>query len=308
MGWTPADIPDLTGRCAVVTGANSGLGLRTALGLSRAGAQVTLACRNLDKAEAAREYIAREAPGSRPCVLSLDLADLESVRELADRLLAEGAPVDILVNNAGLMAVDEARSAQGFEMQYGVNHLGHFALTGRLLPLLRQAPAGRIVNVASMGHRAAYGLPDPRLERPYDRWGAYFHSKLDNILFTAELQRRLSEAGSPVTAVAAHPGGSRTDLGTEGSGVTNLLTRLAVPVVAQSAEAGARPLLRAATDPTLPGGSFVGPRFVVRGRTPVIETPSRRARDTAAALRLWQESVEQSGVDPAAALTTGGGA
>jgi NAD(P)-dependent dehydrogenase (short-subunit alcohol dehydrogenase family) len=127
MGWSPADIPDLTGRRAVVTGANSGLGLETALGLSRAGAHVTLACRNLEKAEVARERIVREAPASRPRVLHLDLADLDSVRDLAERLLAEGKPVDSLVNNAGLMAVDEARTAQGLEMQYGVNHLGHFA-------------------------------------------------------------------------------------------------------------------------------------------------------------------------------------
>jgi NAD(P)-dependent dehydrogenase (short-subunit alcohol dehydrogenase family) len=299
MGWSPLDIPNLTGRSALVTGANSGLGLKTALGLSRAGASVMLACRNLDKAKVACEHVMTEAPGSPPPrVLPLDLADLDSVRDLAELLLFENGALDILVNNAGLMAIDEARTAQGFEMQYGVNHLGHFALTGLLLPLLDQAHAGRVVNVASMGHRAARGLPDPRLESPYDRWGAYFHSKLDNLLFTDGLQRELSDLGSSVTAVAAHPGASRTDLGTEGSGLTNRLMRLAVPLVTQSAEAGARPLLRAATDPTLPGGSFVGPRFVVRGRTPVIEKPSRRARNTAAAQRLWHESVEQSGVDP----------
>jgi NAD(P)-dependent dehydrogenase (short-subunit alcohol dehydrogenase family) len=302
VSWTLINMPDLTGRAALVTGANSGLGLQTALGLSRAGAVVTLACRNVDKAEVARQRIVREVPGSRPRVLQLDLADLESVRDAAETLLAEGGALDILVNNAGLMAVDEARTAQGFEMQYGVNHLGHFALTGRLLPMLEQAPAGRVVNVASMGHRAARGLPNPRLERPYDRWGSYFHSKLDNLLFTAALQRRLVDAGSSITAVAAHPGGSRTDLGTEGSGMTNRVMRLAVPLVTQPADAGARPMLRAATDAGLPGGSFVGPRFVVRGRAPVVETPSRRARDAAAAQRLWQESVEQSGVDPSAAL------
>ena len=303
MSWSPVDIPALSGRSALVTGANSGLGLATAIGLSRAGATVTLACRNLDKAMAAREHIVSEAPGSPPPrVLPLDLADLDSVRDLAERLLTEGGPLDMLINNAGLMAIDEARTAQGFEMQYGVNHLGHFALTGRLLPLLHQAPAGRVVNVASMGHRAARGLPDPRLERPYDRWAAYFHSKLDNLLFTNALQRELDDLGSSVTAVAAHPGASHTDLGTEGSGLTNQLMRLAVPLVTQSAEAGARPLLRAATDATLPGGTFVGPRFVLRGRTPVIERPSRRARNAAAAQRLWHDSIEQSGVDPVASL------
>jgi len=302
MSWTLADIPDLTGRRVLITGANAGLGFETALELSRAGAEVLMACRSAAKGEAARGRIEDAVPGSRPTVVPLDLSDLASVRKLAGGLLSDGRPLDGLVNNAGLMALDESRTAQGFEMQYGVNHLGHFALTGLLLPLLRQAPAGRVVNVSSMGHRAARGLPDPRLERPYDRWGAYFHSKLDNLLFTAALQERLDAAGSPVTAVAAHPGGSATDLGTEGSGRSNMLMRSLVPLVSQSVPAGARPILRAATDTSLAGGAFVGPRFVVRGRTPVVETPSRRARDRAAAQRLWSESVEQSGVDPAAAL------
>lgn len=302
MSWTLADIPDLTGRRVLITGANAGLGFETALELSRAGAEVLMACRSAAKGEAARGRIEDAVPGSRPTVVPLDLSDLASVRKLAGGLLSDGRPLDGLVNNAGLMALDESRTAQGFEMQYGVNHLGHFALTGLLLPLLRQAPAGRVVNVSSMGHRAARGLPDPRLERPYDRWGAYFHSKLDNLLFTSALQERLDAAGSPVTAVAAHPGGSATDLGTEGSGRSNMLMRSLVPLVSQSVPAGARPILRAATDTSLVGGAFVGPRFVVRGRTPVVETPSRRARDRAAAQRLWAESVEQSGVDPAAAL------
>ena len=302
MSWSLATIPDLTGRRMLVTGANAGLGFETALELSRAGAEVVLACRNAARAESARERIQQAVPGSKPSVEPLDLADLDSVHDLAARLLAEGRPLDVLINNAGLMALDESRTAQGFEMQYGVNHLGHFALTGLLLPLLQRAPAGRVVNVASMGHRAARGLPDPLIEQPYDRWNAYFHSKLDNLLFTAYLQEELSAAGSSVSVVAAHPGGSRTDLGTEGSGRTNQLMRLVVPLLTQPVAAGARPILRAATDVTVPGGAFVGPRFVLRGRTPVVETPSRRARDRSAAERLWKESIEQSGVDLAAAV------
>lgn len=303
MSWSTADIPDLTGRVALITGANAGLGLETARGLAGAGAEVWLACRNRAKADAAVVTLAAEHPQATFRVLALDLADLESVTALADTLLAEGRPIDVLVNNAGLMAIDEARTAQGLEMQYGVNHLGHFALTGRLLPLLQASELARVVNISSMGHRGARGQADPTLQRRYDRWNAYFHSKLDNLLFTAELQRRATEAGSRLSVMTAHPGGSNTDLGHEGSGLANRATRLLGPLVTQSASDGARPALRAATDRSLRPGAFVGPRFVVRGRTPVVETPSRRARDASAARRLWEESVEQSGVDPTPALT-----
>ena len=302
MSWTTADLPDLTGRRIVITGANAGLGFETARMLAGAGAELTLACRNRTKADAAVERLRGEHPDAVLDVLDLDLGDLDSVASAAERLLADGRPLDVLVNNAGLMAIDEARTAQGFEMQYGVNHLGHFALTARLMPLLKAAPTGRVVSVASMGHRAARGQADPLLQRPYDRWNAYFHSKLDNLLFTAELQRRLTEAGSHVTAMVAHPGGAHTDLGVEGSGITNRLMSTVVPFVTQSATAGARPIVRAATDRSLKPGSFVGPRFVVRGRTPVVERPSRRARDAGAALRLWEESVQQTALDPIAAL------
>jgi protochlorophyllide reductase len=303
MAWTTTDIPDLTGCTVLVTGANAGLGLETSGALAAAGAEVLLACRNLDKAEQAGRRIRQRHPAARVRVVELDLADLDSVRRLADALVDADLTIDVLVNNAGLMAVDAARTAQGYEMQYGVNHLGHFALTARLLPLVLRSEIARVVNVSSMGHRAARGMADPTLTRRYDRWNAYFHSKLANLLFTAELHRRAEDAGSPLTVLAAHPGGSRTDLGVEGHSVTNSLARLATPVVAQSVEAGARPLLRAATDRSLPGGTFVGPRFLVRGRTPVVERPSRRARDATAARALWEQSVKQSGLDPAEALT-----
>jgi NAD(P)-dependent dehydrogenase (short-subunit alcohol dehydrogenase family) len=296
MGWTPADIPDLTGRRAIVTGANAGLGLQIAHGLAAHGAEVLLACRNTTKAEAAADMVRASTPGATISVGELDLADLDSVATFA---ATQTGPLDLLVNNAGLMAIDEARTAQGFEMQFGVNHLGHFALTARLLPLLLATPGSRIGNMSSMGHRAARGAADPRLERPYDRWQSYFQSKLANIRFTTELQRRLVAAGSSTIAVAAHPGASATDLGTEGSALANRAIGAVVPFITQSAELGARPMLRALTDPTVKGGEYYGPRFVVRGATPVRETPTRAARDAGAARQLWDTSVELSGLEPA---------
>jgi protochlorophyllide reductase len=288
MGWTPADIGDLTGRRAVVTGANAGLGMEIARELAAHGAEVVLACRNTDKAEAAARTI-----GGTTSVAALDLADLDSVAAFAGGVTGR---LDLLVNNAGLMAIDEAHTPQGVEMQFGVNHLGHFALTMRLLPRLLATPGSRVAHHSSMGHRAARGTADPRLERPYDRWQAYFHSKLANLLFTAELQRRLAAAGAGTIAVAAHPGGSYTDLGTEGSGLSNRLMRSVVPLVSQPAALGARPMLRALTDPAARGGEFYGPRYLVRGATPVRETPSRAARDAAAARRLWDLSEELTGL------------
>jgi protochlorophyllide reductase len=296
MGWTPADIPDLTGRRAIVTGANAGLGLQIAHGLAAHGAGVLLACRNTTKAEAAADTVRRLAPGAQVSVGELDLADLDSVATFA---ATQTGPLDLLVNNAGLMAIDEARTTQGFEMQFGVNHLGHFALTARLLPLLLATPGSRIGNMASMGHRGARGQADPRLERPYDRWQSYFQSKLANIRFTTELQRRLDAAGSSTIAVAAHPGASATDLGTEGSALANRAMTTVVPFLTQSADLGARPMLRALTDPTVQGGEYYGPRFIVRGATPVRETPTRAARDVAAARQLWDTSVELTGLQPA---------
>jgi len=295
MGWTPADIPDLTGRRAVVTGANAGLGLEIAHGLAARGAAVVLACRNTAKAEAAADAIRARTRGAAVEVGWLDLGDLESVAAFA---ATQSGPLDLLVNNAGVMAIDEARTAQGVEMQYGVNHLGHFALIARLLPLLLATPGSRVGSMSSMGHRAARGQADPRIERRYDRWQAYFQSKLANLLFTAELQRRLAAAGATTVAVAAHPGASNTDLGTEGSSFANRTLRFA-PLFGQSAEVGARPMLRALTDPTVAGGEFYGPRFVFRGTTPVRETPTRAARDAAAARRLWATSIELSGLTPA---------
>jgi protochlorophyllide reductase len=296
MSWTPADIPDLTGRRAVVTGANAGLGLEVVHALAARGAEVVLACRNTAKADAAATQVRGRTPAAKLDVRALDLSDLESVASFADGF---DGPLDLLVNNAGLMAVDESRTAQGFETQFGVNHLGHFALTARLMPLLLATPGSRVGSMSSMGHRAARGSADPTLARRYDRWQSYFQSKLANLLFTAELQRRLAVAGASTIAVAAHPGGSNTDLGTEGSGLANRLLTWTAPIFTQPAELGARPMLRALTDPSVRGGEFYGPRFVVRGAAPVRETPTRAARDAEAARRLWATSVELTGLEPA---------
>ena len=300
MGWTPADIPDLTGRRTIVTGANAGLGLQIAHGLAAHGAEVLLACRNTTKAEAAADTLRRLTPGARVSVGELDLADLESVAAFA---ATQTGPLDLLVNNAGLMAIDEARTAQGFEMQFGVNHLGHFALTARLLPLLLATPGSRIGNMSSMGHRGARGQADPRLERRYDRWQSYFQSKLANIRFTTELQRRLAAAGSSTIAVAAHPGASDTDLGTEGSGLSNrAMTTVSCRSSTSPPSWGRARCCGRSTDPTVRGGEYYGPRFLVRGATPVRETPTRAARDAAAARQLWDTSVELSGLEPAFAV------
>jgi protochlorophyllide reductase len=195
------------------------------------------------------------------------------------------------------MAVDRSRTVDGFETQLGVNHLGHFALTNQLLPLLGQTPGSRVVSMSSLGHRAGrMRFEDLMGERRYGRWSAYFQSKLANLLFTAALQRRLAADGSTTAALTAHPGLSSTDLGNEGTGLTNRVTSTFMPSVAQPAAAGALPMLRAATDPSATGGQFYGPRFLVAGE-PVVETPSRRARDGAVAERLWQVSAELTGQD-----------
>lgn len=290
--WTSADIPDLTGRTAVVTGANAGLGLEITRQLAGRGARVILACRDQDKAQAAIDDVSYSHPEARLDAAPLDLASLASVRSLADRLTDSEDRLDLLVNNAGLMAVDESRTEDGFEMQFGVNHLGHFALTARLLPLLVATTGARVVTHSSMGHRMGrLHLEDPMYERRrYRRWAAYFQSKLANVLFSRELDRRLRAAGASTVSVAAHPGGSNTDLGTEGSGFLNRTMEVGAPIVAQPAAAGALPVLRAATDPAVRGGEFYGPRYLVRGTTVVRETPSRRARNGDDGRDLWELS------------------
>lgn len=296
--WTAAEIPDQSGRVAVITGANSGLGKAIAEGLVRAGAHVVLACRNTTKADDAAASILARTPSASVEVVGLDLADLSSVATCAATLRASHDRIDILGNNAGLMAIDESRTIDGFEMQFGVNHLGHFALTAHLLPVLLATPDSRVVNMSSTAHRGGHlDVCDPMSERkPYRRWDAYSQSKLANLLFTSELQRRLTEAGSGTIAVAAHPGTTRTDLGSEGTGLSSQLVAMFLRV-APRPEHGAQPFLRAATDAAVPGGSFWGPRWRLFGAA-VQETPSRGARDPSAAVALWALSEELTDLHP----------
>jgi NAD(P)-dependent dehydrogenase (short-subunit alcohol dehydrogenase family) len=279
--WTAADLPRLDDRTVVVTGANSGIGLIAARELARAGARVVLAVRDPARGEQAATTI----PGTRE-VRRLDLADLASVRAFAGEWDGD---IDVLINNAGVMATPERRTADGFELQIGTNHLGHFALTNLLLPHVRD----RVVTVASGAHRMGrIRLDDLNWERGrYQRWLAYGQSKLANLLFTLELQRRLGEAGSDVRAVAAHPGWAMTHLqGHTESGLQGTLLALGNRVLAQSDEMGALPTLYAATQ-DLPGGSYVGPdgRFEQAGH-PTLVGRSRAASDETVARRLWELS------------------
>ena len=289
--WDEPDIPDLTGRTALVTGANSGLGFETARMLAAKGARVLMACRNLAKAEAAQ---ARIGPGAE--IVALDLGSLASVAEAAEEVKGRTSQLDILVNNAGLMGIDRATTADGFEMQFGVNHLGHFALTAHLAPVLLAAPEGRVVNVSSVGHRpGVMNFDDLMFERRrYDRWRPYFQSKLANLLFSLELERRFRAAGVPAKALTGHPGATATDLGQEGSGFVNGFLRM-FHGFGQSVRVGALPMVRAATDPEAKGGQFYGPQYVQFGY-PVLETPTRRARNGDDARRLWEESEKLTGV------------
>ncbi len=303
MSWSPRAIGDLTGRTAVVTGATSGLGTVTAAELARAGATVVLTARDLDRGEATRARITHQVPGARLEVAPLDLASLASVAACADALANRHERLDVLVNNAGVMATPRRRTADGFELQMGTNHLGPFALTARLLPLLAAAPAGRVVTVASLAHLwgdTDFDVDDLAHERRrYLRWLAYGHSKLANLLFTFELERRLVATGSPVKALAAHPGLVRTALGKGGGDPLAWLQTvgmwLATPMT-QSAPRGAQPQLRAATDADLPGGAYVGPGGLGEARGPaVVVGCSSTARDPHLAGALWATSTALTG-------------
>ncbi|HWF75508.1 MAG TPA: oxidoreductase [Solirubrobacteraceae bacterium] len=295
--WTAEDIPDQAGRLAVVTGANSGLGLVTARELARAHASVVIACRNRAKGEQALETIRAAVPGAQAEVQEVDLADLASVRAFAARLREAHDRVDLLINNAGIMAPPRRTTVDGFESQLGTNHLGHFALTGLLLPSLL---AARVVTMTSAAHRIGrINFDDLQSERRYRRWLAYGQSKLANLLFAFELQRRASAAGTNLLSMAAHPGYAATNLQTAGPEVAYERWSMAVAnrVVAQSADMGALPALYAATAPDLPGGTFVGPDAWggMRGH-PQTTTAKATAYDTAVAGRLWDVSEELTGV------------
>lgn len=300
-GWTANDIPDQSGRTAVVTGANSGIGHATALELARHGAKVVLACRDAVRGKAAEERIRAAAPGAEVRFAPLDLADLASVREFAEDL--PGDRVDLLVNNAGVMALPERKTVDGFEMQFGTNHLGHFALTGLLLPRLAEAgPGARIVTLSSGLH--VLGTVDPRdlhMEHRYRRWIAYGRSKSANLLFTHELARRLGAAGSPVVAAAAHPGYASTNLQTAGvrmeeRALAERGVELLNSAVAQSAAEGALPVLHAATAPDVRPDDFFGPRVLMWRGAPARSWRAKWTLDDRASTGLWSVSERLTGV------------
>lgn len=298
--WTTADMADLAGRTAIVTGANTGLGLETASALAVAGAHVVLAVRNLDKGRVAIDTIRTRHPTASTELIELDLADLDSVRSAAAALLDGQDRIDLLVNNAGVMYTPAAATADGFELQFGTNHLGHFAFTGLLLDRITATPDSRIVTVSSVGHKIKSGLDLDTvnsLDR-YDRVAAYGRSKLSNLLFTYELQRRLDNASIGTKALAAHPGGSETELARNSPRTIKILSTLMKPLM-QSAAMGALPTLRAATDPAAMGGSYYGPSGFgeVRGHPEVVSS-SERSHDTDLQRTLWRLSVELTGVDP----------
>ncbi|MHB9850968.1 oxidoreductase [Streptomyces sp. Tue6028] len=302
-GWNAGDIPDQSGRTAVVTGANSGLGFVTARELARRGARVVLACRSAERGTAARERLVSEVPAADVEFLPLDLGELASVREFAAGYAGAYERLDLLVNNAGVMALPEGRTGDGFETQFGVNHLGHFALTGLLLPALLRTPGARIVTVSSMVHALAnIDIDDLGGERGrYRKWIAYARSKTANLLFTHELARRLAAAGSDVVAAAAHPGYASTNLQAagprlEGRKGAERLMEAGNRLFAQSAEAGALPSLYAATAPRVAPDSFTGPSLAMWRGAPA---PSWRApwtRDDRAGERLWAASERLTGV------------
>jgi NAD(P)-dependent dehydrogenase (short-subunit alcohol dehydrogenase family) len=305
-GWTADGIPDQSGKTILVTGGNSGLGYHTVLPLARKGARVLLAARDRARGTAALQRLGAEAPGSRAELAQFDLADLTSVERFAAGFLAGGQELDVLVNNAGVMAIPHRETtAQGYERQFGTNHLGHFALTGRLLPALARRPGSRVVTVSSNQHKRAKRIDfdDLQGERSYRPWGAYAQSKLANAMFVLELARRLRAAGLDIVSAGAHPGFAHTNLQISGprSGGTSLAARgmgLATRLLAQPAADGALPTLYAATAADTRGGDYFGPDGPgeMRGHHPKLVQFSAAAHDQAAAARLWAVSEELTGV------------
>jgi NAD(P)-dependent dehydrogenase (short-subunit alcohol dehydrogenase family) len=303
--WTERDISDQSGKTFVITGGNSGIGWEAGRMLAEHGAHVILACRNADKAKDAVAAIEKTAAkGAKVEAMSLDLASLSSVERFAGELAGKIERLDALLNNAGLMALPYGKTADGFETQLGVNHLGHFALTGRLLPLLRKTPGARVVSVSSQAHRMGkMNWDDLMSERRYEKWTAYGQSKLANLLFTFELGRRLKKAGDGIVVTAAHPGYSATNLQhkgpeMEGSKLQGMFMSMGNGIMAQTAAKGALPTLRAALDPAAVSGDYFGPSgiFEIAGY-PVKVGTSARARDEASGKQLWERSVALTHVD-----------
>lgn len=301
--WSANDVPDQCGRVAVVTGGNSGIGFEAALVLAERGAHVVLACRDASKAKEARGTIVGRHASANVDVRALDLASLASVRAFADAVRADHPRIDLLVNNAGVMAIPRRDTADGFEMQLGTNHLGHFALTALLLDHLLAAPGARVVTVSSSVHRAGrIHFDDLQLASSYQRWKAYAQSKLANLLFAFELDRRLRRSGANAASVAAHPGYAATNLQFVGARMdsrplTERFYALGNRLFAQGADMGALPTLYAATAPEVKSGDYVGPGgFAELWGSPKRVGSSQSARDEASARRLWEVSERLTGV------------
>jgi len=302
--WTTDDMPDQRGRVALVTGANSGLGLEATKALAAKGAHVIMACRNVEKARGVREEIEKSVPGASLEVVELDLAALASIREVAAGVLSGHERIDLLFNNAGIMAVPRRETRDGFEWQFGVNHLGHFALTGLLLPRLLTTAKSRIVTMSSVARTMGkINFEDLNRQSGYNRWDAYGQSKKANELFAFELQRRLAESGAGTISVAAHPGLSNTNLQststTENDSVAERwVYAMAMPLISQSPLMGALPELYAGTSPDVHGGELIGPDgFMAMRGYPVVEAKAQKEYDRAVAERLWDVSIELTGVD-----------
>ena len=297
--WTAGEIPPQTGRTVLVTGANSGIGYQAALELARHGAHVLLGVRNLDKGQAALARLKQEAPGASAELAELDMASLASIRSFATSFQR---PLDLLINNAGVMALPKRELTQdGFERQFGTNHLGHFALTGLLLPQLLQTGSPRVVTVSSLAHRnGKINFDDLQSEKNYVPWDAYNQSKLANLLFALELDRHAKAAGSRLRSIPVHPGISRTSIVDNGPGAVGLkmlALKVLAPFITQDDAAGALPTLYAATAPEAQGGVYIGPDgFKAFEGWPTVEQPRPQALDEAVARRLWTVSEELTGV------------
>jgi NAD(P)-dependent dehydrogenase (short-subunit alcohol dehydrogenase family) len=294
--WTAANIPDQTGRTAVITGANTGLGYETAAALAARGASVVLAVRNLDKGKEAARRIEQSTLGAQVALQQLDLTSLDSINAAAGELRDQYDTIDLLINNAGVMWTPKSTTKDGFELQFGTNHLGHFAFTGLLLDRLLPVEGSRIVTVSSQGHRirAAIHFDDLQWERSYSRVRAYGQAKLANLLFTYELQRRL--IGKNTIAVAAHPGGSKSELTRNLPRPVSAAMRVVEPIF-QATDMGALPTLRAATDPSALGGQYYGPDgFAEQRGYPKVVASSDQSHDVDIQQRLWAVSEELTSV------------
>jgi NAD(P)-dependent dehydrogenase (short-subunit alcohol dehydrogenase family) len=298
--WTAADVPDQSGRVAIVTGANSGIGYEAAAVLADKGAHVVLAVRNLDKGNDAAERITSKSPNAVVTVQELDLTSLDNIRKAADELRANFPRIDLLINNAGVRYTEKASTKDGFELQFGTNHLGHFALTGQLLDNMLPIEGSRVVTVSSVGHRirAKIHFDDLNLDRNYNRVVAYGQSKLANLLFTYELARRLKAKGAPTTALAAHPGAADTDLlRNMPGGIRQVSQFFWSNFIAQGPDMGAEPTLRAAADPGAQNGQYYGPGgFGEQKGHPKVVKSSAQSHNEDIQRRLWTMSEELTGV------------